>query len=171
MTENTMPLGTRLGSMLLDHFIMTMIMMVCFIPSLITSFTTNEVHTIGNAPMFEMTSPVTYLLILGFALYFCKDIFGGRSIAKRILKLQVLDNASNEVASPIQCVIRNFFCIIWPLEIILTLIEPSRRLGDRIAGTKVTARLQPVLKETNIPQTLIAFFLAYGATALVFYIL
>lgn len=52
-----------------------------------------------------------YLGILGLALYFCKDIINGRSLAKRLLKLQVVDNTTGEVASPMQCFVRNLFVL------------------------------------------------------------
>jgi len=171
MTEIPISLGTRLGSMIFDHFIMTIILMIFLSPLLINNFTDSRIKAVGNSSMIEMNSPVTYFMIFGFALYFCKDIFGGRSIAKRILKLQVVSNSTGEVASPIQCVIRNFFCVIWPLEVIMTLINPSRRLGDIIAGTKIISQNPPITKEINLNQIVISFILAYGITSLIFYII
>ena len=43
-----------------------------------------------------------YLAMFGFALYFCKDIFNGRSIAKRILNFQVVDNYTGESGKPLE---------------------------------------------------------------------
>jgi len=126
-------LGTRLGSMILDHFIMTMIAMIFFLPALIKSFA--SAFEISHEQMqIDFGGPVSFL---GFALYFCKDIINGRSIAKRITKLQVVDNASGNPASPLKCFVRNIFCVIWPIEVIATLNNPQRRIGDRVAGTKV----------------------------------
>jgi len=104
-----------------------------------------------------------YLSMLGFAIYFCKDCINGRSIAKRILKLQLVDNITGQVASPLKCFLRNIFIAIWPVEVIVALINPSRRLGDRVAGTKLVVfdgtLAQP---KVNFGQVLIAVVLAYG---------
>ncbi|WP_315814421.1 RDD family protein [Paraflavitalea speifideaquila] len=78
-----------------------------------------------------------YIFLIGFALYFCKDSIKGRSFGKRVTRLQVLDNTTGQVASPLQCLVRNLFCIIWPIEVIVTLTNPTRRIGDRVAGTRV----------------------------------
>ncbi|GHT21512.1 hypothetical protein FACS189464_0500 [Bacteroidia bacterium] len=155
--------GTRLGAMLLDHSIMSMIAMVFFIPGLISDFADalNVTH--------EQTSPnfpdgtLGYLGILGFAIYFCKDCINGRSIAKRILKLQVVDNSTGQIASPLKCFIRNIFTVIWPIEGIIALANPSRRLGDRVAGTKL-AVFDPTREQAkvNIGQVLIPVVIAYG---------
>ena len=76
-----------------------------------------------------------YQLALYF--FFCKDCINGRSIAKRVLKLQIIDNKTGESASALKCFIRNIFIIIWPVEGIVALINPSRRIGDYVAGTKL----------------------------------
>jgi len=129
--------GTRLGSMLLDHFFMTMIMMVFFIPTIISgisgAFNVSHEQKATN----DFSGPLFYIALFGVALYFCKDCINGRSIAKRILKLQVTNNSTGLVASPIKCFIRNIFCALWPVEIIATLFNPSRRIGDFVAGTTV----------------------------------
>ena len=41
-----------------------------------------------------------YLGVIGLALYFCKDSFHGRSPAKRILKLQVVDEVTGKPPAP-----------------------------------------------------------------------
>ncbi len=98
--------------MLLDHLFMTMIAMVFFIPGMISGFADafNVSHE-QTRPNF-MGGGFGYLSMLGFAIYFCKDCINGRSIAKRILKLQVVDNSTGQVASPLKCFIRNMFIII-----------------------------------------------------------
>jgi len=136
MTEQKVNSGTRFGSMILDHFIMTMIAMIFFIPGMISGFA--NAFTITH----EQTNPdifggMSYLGLIGFAIYFCKDCINGRSIAKRILKLQIVDNTTGQVASPLKCFVRNIFCILWPIEAIVALINPSRRIGDRVAGTRL----------------------------------
>ncbi|SEG09282.1 RDD family protein [Algoriphagus boritolerans] len=155
--------GTRLGAMLLDHLFMTMIAMVFFIPGMISGFADafNVSHE-QTRPNF-MGGGFGYLSMLGFAIYFCKDCINGRSIAKRILKLQVVDNSTGQVASPLKCFIRNMFIIIWPIEGIIALTNPSRRLGDRVAGTKLIV-FDPTLEQpkVNIGKVLIPVAIAYG---------
>ena len=166
-TEQKTNAGTRIGSMLLDHIAMTFIAMIFFIPGMISGFSTAFEIT------HEQTSPdifggLSYAGLIGFALYFCKDCINGRSIAKRALKLQVVENASGDVASPIRCFVRNIFCILWPIEVIVTLASPSRRIGDFVAGTRVVP-FNPELEQPkiNYGQIGLSIILAYGLMVLV----
>ena len=162
MNERKIDSGTRLGTMVLDHFIMTMIAGIFFIPVMIGQFANafKVTHEQTNSDMF---GKMIYLMLVGFAIYFCKDSINGRSIAKRILKLQIVDNNTGLVASPLKCLVRNLFCILWPIEAIVALINPSRRIGDRVAGTKLVI-FDPVLEQPklNYGQIAIALGLAYG---------
>ena len=140
--ENSVPeqkvnVVTRIGSMILDHFIMTLIAFLFGLPMMIGNFVSalQVSHNQGQFRPFD--GPLLYVALIGFALYFCKDCIQGRSIAKRITKLQVIDNVTGEVASPLQCFVRNIFCVIWPVEFVFTLINPSRRIGDYVARTRV----------------------------------
>ena len=154
--------GTRLGSMLLDHLIMTMIAMVFAIPGLIFSVFETFGETQGQTTPSFMSGGFGYIGMLGFAVYFCKDCINGRSIAKRILKLQIVNNSTGQVASPLKCLIRNLFIILWPIEAIVALTNTSRRLGDRVAGTKLIV-FDPTIEQpkVNIGQVLIPFVIAY----------
>lgn len=166
-TEQKINVGTRIGSMLLDHIAMTFIAMIFFAPGMISGFSTAfEVnHEQTNLDIF---GGLSYIGLIGLALYFCKDCIHGRSIAKRILKLQVVENKSGNVASPIRCFIRNIFCILWPIEVIVTLTNPSRRIGDMIAGTKVVP-FNPELEQpkVNYLQIGLSIILAYGLMVLI----
>lgn len=102
------------------------------------------------------------ILPIGFALYFCKDCLSGRSIAKRLLGQQVINYKTGEIANPLRCFVRNFFCILWPLEIFVVLFSPSRRIGDFVAGTAVVKSDPERLANVNLKQALIAFLIAYG---------
>ncbi|MFT3981778.1 MAG: RDD family protein [Ferruginibacter sp.] len=135
MNEPRLSTGTRLASMFLDHIIMSIIAVFFFLPRMIQFFIT----TISYEPdlIINPRRPLLYISFLGLSLYFCKDIVNGRSLGKRILKLQVVDNSTGQVASPLQYFVRNLFCIIWPIEVLVTLNNPNRRIGDRVAGTKV----------------------------------
>lgn len=167
-TPKQIDAGTRLGAMILDHFIMTMLMMVFFIPGMISNFANAFKITHEQTTFDPFGGNLMYLGLLGFAVYFCKDIINGRSIAKRILNLQLVNNSTGQVASPIRCFVRNILCIIWPIEVIVAMITPSRRLGDRIAGTKLviydSTKVQP---KVNFGKALIPLAIAYGGLLLV----
>lgn len=155
--------GTRLGSMIFDHFIMTMIAMVFFIPMMIKSFFNAFTITHEQTEM-DFGGPLLYVALFGFALYFCKDIVNGRSIGKRTTQTQVVDNNTGQVASPLKCFIRNIFCVIWPVEVIVTLTNPSRRIGDRVAGTKVVP-YDPINVEQpkfDIKKAILPLAISYG---------
>ena len=160
MTEKEPEKWTRLSSMFLDHMIMTMIAGIFFIPEIIISLSNVLTH---EQPGTEMFGGMIYLFIIGFALYFCKDCINGRSIAKRIMKLQLVDNSTGQVASPLKCLLRNVFCILWPLEVIVAFINPGRRIGDLVAGTKLVV-FDPTLEQPKIKPGKVAltFVLAYG---------
>ncbi|MDF2189339.1 RDD family protein [Paraflavitalea sp. CAU 1676] len=160
--------GSRIGSMLLDHICMTVVAMIFLFIPFIGSF--SEIFNVGHeqpgeTPVFS--GPLMFIAIIGFALYFCKDSFNGRSIGKRAARLQVLNSHTGEVASPLKCLVRNLFIIIWPIEVIVTLINPERRIGDRVAGTRV-APYEPTLREqrkAGLGQLLLPLVIAYAMFA------
>jgi len=130
-------IGIRLASMLVDHFIMGFAMFIPIIPFMIIGM--KNVFDISHEQTSMEPSFMIYGLILGFATYFNKDFFDGRSPAKRILKVQVVNHKTGEVADPLRCLLRNLTIPVWPLEVICVLINPHRRLGDYIAGTRIEA--------------------------------
>jgi uncharacterized RDD family membrane protein YckC len=131
---NSLNTGTRFGTMLIDHITMTFIVMIFAAPGMVYDI----MHMIGNPqPEPKLMLGNYYLNIFAFSLYFNKDIYLGRSIAKRILKLQLVDVKTNTPANPIKCFIRNITTILWPIEGIVALINNQRRIGDYIAGTKL----------------------------------
>jgi uncharacterized RDD family membrane protein YckC len=150
--QSQISVGIRLATMLMDHLFMTVIAMLFWIPGFISMFShlffSNLSHAQPPPPDF-MNGVWSYIGLFGFALYFCKDIFNGRSIAKRILSLQVVDNSTGKVASPFRCFVRNITCILWPVEAIVALVNTGRRLGDRLAGTKLV-RFDPSLEQPGI---------------------
>lgn len=122
--------GIRLASMILDHVFMCLIIVIPMIP-----FVSQQVNNEGRPA--ELNPGFQFLFLGPMILYFLKDSFGGKSIAKRILKLQVVNNKTGAQATVLQCFIRNIFIIIWPVEVIFTFFQPQRRLGDLAAGTRV----------------------------------
>jgi uncharacterized RDD family membrane protein YckC len=162
VTEQKINAGNRFASMILDHFIMTSAAMIFAIPGMVSGFVSafKISHEQTNPDLFGNMS---YVMIIGFAIYLCKDSINGRSPAKRILKLQVVDNNTGKAASPIKCFVRNIFCIVWPIEVIIALANPPRRIGDFVAGTKV-APFDPMLapEKPKWAQAVISLALAYG---------
>ena len=131
--EKKITIGLRLASILVDHFAMTII---C---AFIMGF------GIGAAMLVDYLwndSWVIYvimaiLVLLAFSIYLNKDLLRGQSPAKRILNLQVIDNKTGLIASPLKCLTRNLIFPIWIVEIPFIFINPKRRLGDFIANTRI----------------------------------
>ena len=155
---NKLNSGTRLGTMLLDHVIMILVIMIFVAPGMVYDI----VQTFGDtdAPP-KLFLGNYYLNIFGFSLYFNKDIFLGRSPAKRILKLQIVNVKTNKPANPLRCLVRNITIVLWPIEVIVGLINNERRIGDFIAGTKLTT-YDPEQHKGQPSWTLIAIALIIG---------
>jgi uncharacterized RDD family membrane protein YckC len=175
MTSNDnrpISVGTRLGAMLLDHVFMTIIATLFFLPTIVSNFSDAFKVSHEQTDFNFMEGSMHYIGIFGLALYFCKDIINGQSIAKRILKLQVVDNKTGRVATPLQCFVRNIFCILWPIEVIIAMTNTSRRLGDKVAGTKLLY-YDPALDQPkiNIGKTLLPVLISYGLMLLIMQLL
>jgi len=122
------PLGARLGSMFLDHVIMTFIVAMVGLPFYIINF------FLLRYMNFKFPWIIGAII---FLIYFNKDYFRGKSLAKRLIGLQVFDRTTNQVASKWKCFVRNLTCVLWPVEVLITLFSPTRRLGDFLANTDV----------------------------------
>ncbi len=119
----------RISSMLLDHIFMTFTVVPLGVLIFIILFQFQE-----NLNKWIVLS----LMFLPLFIYLNKDILNGKSPAKRIMGYQVMDRKTERPASELQCFIRNLtICIIWPIEVIVGLINPERRIGDYLANTKV----------------------------------
>lgn len=133
MMQQRINIGNRLASMILDHFIMSFVIMIFMLPGMAISMFNDSSHNMLYSNGFGLL----VLYAFGFSIYLNKDFFNGQSGAKRILKMQVIDQKTNQAASPLKCFVRNLILPLWPLEVIFVLINPKRRLGDRIAGTRI----------------------------------
>lgn len=126
---NRNPRINRILSMFLDHCIMCLLI----VPLGVLVF--------GIVYKFEEylnTFTGMTLIFIPFFLYLNKDFFYAKSPAKRILGFQVVDRKTNNPANELQCFIRNLTIFVaWPLEVIIALINPERRIGDYLANTKV----------------------------------
>lgn len=160
MTQPTTTVGTRILSMVIDHFALSMIGSLFAIPMMISQFA-NAFDVSHEPQSIEGLGATFYIALIGLAIYFCKDCIQGRSIGKRIFNLQVVENSTGKVASPIRCFVRNLFCMIWPIELIITSSSPERRLGDMVAGTKVIPYAPENKAEIKIGQIAMTFLLSY----------
>lgn len=144
--------------MLLDHFIMVFMVMVFVAPGIVY----NMIQTFGDSGVSSKYFMGNYYLnILGFSLYFNKDLYLGRSLAKRILNLQIVEVKTNRPATPLRCLVRNITIILWPIEVIVLLINSERRIGDFTAGTKLTI-YDPEQHKEKINWALIVIALIIG---------
>jgi len=125
----------RLKSMGTDFsFILSIffpVILVIMIPSMILTFNNSNPSIYPNLIIGLIPFSIMVFTIIN------KDFYNGKSVAKRIHGYQIIDNKTNLAASEMQCMTRNLTMIIWPLEGLITLFNPSRRLGDFIAGTKL----------------------------------
>jgi uncharacterized RDD family membrane protein YckC len=126
----------RLGAMVIDHLVMCFISMAIAFGFLIVGFFQKNAGITHEQNVFD-PHLMAYGLVLGFLLYINKDFFSGQSPAKNMLKIQVVNHKTNEVASGLRCFIRNLTIPLWPIEVVFTLANPERRLGDYLAGTRI----------------------------------
>ena len=132
----------RIGSMFLDHFIMS------FIIGIPMMFITALSRLSSAYQPFERTPIEVVAFWIGIFIYFNKDFVKGRSIAKRICGLVVIDIKTDKPASSLQCFIRNMTVPLWPLEFLVSLFSPRRRIGDLIANTRLEKVEQSTFKYT-----------------------
>ena len=109
---------------------------LCGIPALIYAFIFKTMaETQGLKAVYAF---LFILFVLSFpTLFVVRDVlFRGRSIAKRIFKLRVIDNETNELPSKQKLIIRNLFFFIYPIEAIL-LVATNKSVGDMATNTTV----------------------------------
>jgi uncharacterized RDD family membrane protein YckC len=72
----------------------------------------------------------------------------------------VVDNNSGSTATPLQCLIRNIFVILWPVEVIVALFNQRQRIGDRLAGTRLSFYDSNTTGQKKILPIIVAILLA-----------
>jgi len=122
-------LARRTGAFLIDHLFITCVAMIPFFVSF------NSIA--GKPDSFFTLFPIIMTITLVGLLF--KDVFGGRSIGKRLtgIKVAVYDDAKK--TPPVSMLIlRNIMMLLWCVEFFVIIKdEQGRRLGDRIAKTQV----------------------------------
>lgn len=91
-----------------------------------------------------LTDDLFLAMMIAYPMAMNKDFLNGKSIGKRLFGIQV-QNLNNQNASEWKCSLRNFLPII-PIDLIFTFVIPTRRIGDRIAGTKIGIETEQTLK-------------------------
>lgn len=130
-------MNKRFLSVVIDHLIMSVIAICISAPAIIF-----------ESEASNLLSEV--LISVAFTMYFNKDVFYGRSIAKRILNLYVCDYKTNHIASPFKCFVRNLFGIIWFIDVIFLFTNGGRRLGDIVCNTVVREYTNEKVSHNNI---------------------
>lgn len=131
-------LPKRFVSLVVDLLLMALIMaFLSLIKALISSFQ-------------EIESNIDFVVLISYSLLLNKDIHFGKSFGKKFNDLRVVSIKTGNIASPIQCAIRNLFFMIWPLEGIILIFSPKRRIGDLVAGTMVQEGVE-LTHETKWP--------------------
>ena len=78
-----------------------------------------------------------YYILLGVCMlvFIMKDIIGGQSIGKRIMKIKIIAKDGSK-PSIFRLILRNITISIWPIEFIILSLG-KEKLGDRMAKTKI----------------------------------
>jgi len=156
--EKRIKIVLRLVSMLLDHIIMTFVILGCALISfgLTYLFLRNSEQEV----YLESQAIIPFILFLVlFSVYVNKDGIKGKSPAKRFLGFVVVDNKTGRIANPIKTMLRNSTLLIWPIEVIVALFSPSRRIGDYIAGTKLIEDDKTLKAALEIPKLISSLFI------------
>lgn len=158
--------GIRLVLMLVDHFAMTIIVgLIAF-----TTFGFALIIQSFQSEHWSLYLLLTIMVPFIFSVYINKDVLNGQSPAKRILKYKVIDIKTNEIASPMKCLIRNLILPVWIIEIPFVLINPEKRLGDMIAGTKVVKNEIEIKLKPEMKKVASALVLGMAYISIIFFI-
>jgi len=142
-------LNSRMKSMISDLWFCMAIIMPFFLLFMILFFLiqTFIYPEIEYFPTYLSVMLLPWLMLLFIILN--KDIASGMSAGKRTFGFKIVDIQTKKEASQLQCMLRNVTMMLWPLEVLMIIINPKRRIGDFIAKTEV------VETETCVIDTLI----------------
>jgi len=117
---------------------------------------------------FVIESENEFMLTLLFAIYLNKDIINSRSIAKRLVGQIVVDSKTLKPASELKCLMRNFTMILWPIELLVVIFSPNKRIGDYLSGTKIVSNdkgkfsvIFQDLKQASFKKWMLAYLIAF----------
>ena len=107
---------------------------LCGVPALL--YATLYMYVIGETSV--VGTLVFVLFVLSYpAIFALRDvILGGRSIAKRIFGLHVVDVATGEAPARVKLAVRNLFFMLYPIDDVI-LIASGKSIGDMVTNTTV----------------------------------
>ncbi len=165
MTDRRLTFFSRYASMFLDHasmvFVLMGFMLVFFLPLFLL-----KKYVFGWWIMSKGVGLTLGFLLMGLfgSVYLNKDCIRGRAPGKRLMLHVIVNYGTNEIASPVRCLIRSVtMMLIAPVEIVVTLFSPNRRIGDYIAGTEVVKLDESIVGERNFKK--IGLSIIYGTVA------
>jgi len=129
--------NSRIKSMISDLWFIMAIVFPLFLLVMIPYFV--FLANYGDTPtlfiIYITVAMIPWLVLLFLILN--KDCINSMSAGKRTFGFKIIDYRTKELASDFQCMIRNITMFAWPLEAIIILINPTRRIGDYLAKTEV----------------------------------
>ncbi len=129
----------RFTACIIDLFVITLIMIGVAAIDLGTDFFDKYELTYIQTTLFT-------IICLGLILFFSKDSYRGISFGRWIMGIMVRNDVDNEVPSYMSLFIRNLFILVWPVELIILLVNTDKkRLADKVSKTIVLENS----KETN----------------------
>ena len=113
---------------------------LCGLPAIIYSaLFANYSKVTGRIPVLGIILFLLFFVSFPTSFILRDVIFNGRSIAKRIFKLHVIDNATGELPKKSILAIRNLFFFVYPIDAI-TLIVSGKSIGDIATNTTVVKK-------------------------------
>ena len=172
-TITNLDANKRLKAMALEMVYTLSVVIPFMLPVFVFSVITNRVE-VGQSYPTDLQSKDIVVFIFASPIYialFNKDFFRGQSIINRLLGYQVVDNKTMSPASGLKCMLRNVTAPLWLIEGIVVLINPQRRIGDFIAGTRLV-EVEPsdpelILDEIKNIKLVIRTLATLGATFIV----
>jgi uncharacterized RDD family membrane protein YckC len=119
------PIGKRFSAQFIDEalaFIMGYIVLLLL---------SKVLPSDSTIPMVAM-----WLIFIGYTLM-ADGMFNGQSIGKKFMGLYVIDAKTNEPCTYAKSVLRNVTYILGVIDWIFIIGKERRRLGDRLASTRV----------------------------------
>lgn len=112
---------------------------LCGLPALIYALIFSEIARTQGTNIGGLLLFVLLVLLFPTIFVFRDVLFNGRSIAKRLFRLRVIDDVTAEKPSNKKLVLRNLFFVAYPVELVF-LIATGRSLGDIVTKTSVVKK-------------------------------
>lgn len=119
------PIGKRFSAQFIDEILALSVGYLALL--LLKEFLPSD----NSVPMLAM-----WLVVLIYTLL-ADGMFKGQSIGKKVLGLYVVNTKTNEPCTYTQSAFRNITYLLGFIDLIFLLGSERRRIGDRLASTKV----------------------------------